>query len=364
MNPTDPIRVLLVDDSPVVSALLEHVLAGDPRLVLAGTAEDGEKGVAEASRLLPDVIVMDIHMPTLDGFAAARRIMETCPTRIVMVTASTSAKDVASTFKALEAGALAVLAKPVGPGHPDFAAQSAELVQTVKSMAEVPVVKRWRRRSPAAPAANVGAADLDVKVVALGASTGGPLVLREILSRLGAGFPVPVLIVQHISAGFAEGFAEWLTRASGYPTWVARHGEAARAGMAYVAPNGMQMSLSGSGLIVLADAPPEYGLKPSVSYLFRSLAANFGPRAIGVLLTGMGRDGAQELKLLRDVGAVTIAQDSESSIVFGMPGEAVRLGAAAHVLAPDAIAETLRRLASRPASCGERLEADQGGIGS
>lgn len=354
-----PIRVLLVEDSPVARTLLTYLLGSDPQLAVAGVAEDGEAGVAAAARLRPDIVVMDIHLPKLDGFMAARRIMETCPTRIVMVTASTSAKDVAATFQALEAGALAVLVKPVGPGDPAFEAAAAEFIQTVKLMAEVPVVRRWPRRyaapaAPLPPAAALPAAC--VRVVALGASTGGPIVLQEILARLPQDFPVPLLIVQHISAGFAEGFAEWLGKASGYPVRVAAQGEPARAGIAYVAPNGLQMSLLANGSIDLADAPAENGLKPSVSYLFRSLATTFGAAAIGVLLTGMGRDGARELKALRDAGAVTIAQDSETSIVFGMPGEAVKLGAAAYVLAPDAIAATLARLLRRQAG-GEPLRA-------
>lgn len=341
-----PIRVLLVEDSPVARLLLTHLLGSDPRLALAGVADDGEAGVAAAARLRPDVVIMDIHLPKLDGFSAARRIMETCPTRIVMVTASTAPQDVAATFQALEAGALAVLAKPVGPGDPAFETLAAELLQTVKLMAEVPVVRRWPRRvvppAPAVPPAVVAAADM--RVVALGASTGGPLVLQAILARLDKDFPVPLLIVQHISPGFTVGFVEWLGNSTGYPVRIAAHGEPAMAGRAYVAPSGVHMRLLANGCIDLADAPAEHGLKPSVSYLFRALATTFGRAAIGVLLTGMGRDGAQELKMLRDAGAVTIAQDSESSIVFGMPGEAVKLGAAGYVLAPEAIAATLQRL--------------------
>lgn len=339
-----PIRVLVVEDSPVARALLSYLLGSDPQLALAGTAADGEEGVAAAARLRPDVVIMDIHMPKLDGFTAARRIMETCPTRIVMVTASTSAKDVAATFQALEAGALAVLAKPVGPGNPEFETAAAELLQTVKLMAEVPVVRRWPRRGGPPAAAPLPAVGAKISVVALGASTGGPIALQDILSRLPKDLPVPLLIVQHISTGFAEGFAEWLAKSAGFPVRVAAAGEPALAGRAYVAPSGMQMRLLANGCIDLADAPAEHGLKPSVSYLFRSLAASFGPAAIGVLLTGMGRDGAQELKALREAGAVTIAQDAESSIVFGMPGEAVKLGAAAYVLAPNAIAALLERL--------------------
>jgi two-component system chemotaxis response regulator CheB len=358
-EPAAPIRVLLVDDSPVACALLLHLIDGDPLLQAVGVAADGEEGVAAAARLRPDVVVMDIHMPRRDGFSAARQIMENCPTRIVMVTASTHAKDVASTFQALEAGALAVLAKPTGPGDPAFEAAAAELLQTVRLMAAVPVVRRWpRSRRPAVPAAVAPTAR--VGVVAFGASTGGPIVLQEILTRLPQDLPVPLLIVQHISVGFAEGFAEWLAKSSGHAVRVAVHGEPALPGVAYVAPNGAQMRLLANQYIDLADAPAEHGLKPSVSYLFRSLAETFGSTAIAVLLTGMGRDGAQELKSMREAGAVTIAQDSATSIVFGMPGEAVKLGAAIYVLPPDAIAATVTRLVQRdrlssPASATAKL---------
>jgi two-component system chemotaxis response regulator CheB len=359
-EPAAPIRVLLVDDSPVACALLLHLIDGDPLLEAVGVAADGEEGVFAAARLRPDVVVMDIHMPRRDGFSAARQIMETCPTRIVMVTASTRAKDVASTFQALEAGALAVLAKPTGPGDPAFESVAAELLQTVRLMAAVPVVRRWpRSRRPAVPVAVASTAR--VGVVAFGASTGGPIVLQEILSRLPQDLPVPLLIVQHISLGFAEGFAEWLAKSTGHAVRVAVHGEPALPGVAYVAPNGAQMRLLANRHIDLADAPAEHGLKPSVSYLFRSLAATFGSATIGVLLTGMGRDGARELKMLRDTGAVTIAQDSATSIVFGMPGEAVKLGAAMYVLPPDAIAATLNRLVQRdrpssPAAAAAKLK--------
>ncbi|MFZ2853056.1 MAG: chemotaxis-specific protein-glutamate methyltransferase CheB [Rhodocyclaceae bacterium] len=352
-----PIRVLLVEDSPVARELLRYLLSGDPQLQVAGVAGDGEEGVAAACRLRPDVIVMDIHMPRLDGFAAARQIMEKCPTRIVMITASSQPQEVAATFRVLEAGALTVLAKPAGPGSAGFAALAAEFVQTIKLMAEVPVVKRWPRpRSappfvPPAPAALPAA----VRLVALGASTGGPLVLQEILAQLPTDFPVPLLIVQHIADGFTAGFAEWLGQSSGFPVRVAAHGQQPRAGCAYVAPDGAHLGVRPDGRLDLVDAPMEHGLRPAVSYLFRSLAAVCGPAAIGVLLTGMGRDGAQELREMRQAGALTIAQDRDSSIVFGMPGAAVQLDAATYVLPPAAIAATLRQLL-RPADEADRHE--------
>jgi two-component system chemotaxis response regulator CheB len=341
-----PVRVLVVDDSAVARELLTGLFNADPALQVVGLAADGEAAVAAAQRLLPDVITMDIHLPRLDGFAATRQIMQSCPTRIVMVTASSMPNDVAASFRTLESGALAVLAKPPGPGHPLFGDLARELVRTVKLMAEVKVVRRWAPfRGVPAPATTPAAAD--VRLVAIGASTGGPLVLKSILSLLRSNFSVPIVIVQHISPGFADGFAQWLAQDCGHTVRVAQHGDRAQPGVVYVAPDGAHTKLRAGGQILLSDEPPEHGLRPSVASLFRSVAHCYGAHAIGVLLTGMGRDGAQELKAMRDAGALTIAQDKASSIVYGMPAEAVRLDAADHVLDPPAIAATLNQCVPR-----------------
>ena len=182
-------------------------------------------------------------------------------------------------------------------------------------------------------------------MVAIGTSTGGPPVLQPILAGLPKNFPIPVLIVQHIAAGFLPGLVDWLNQTTGFPTHIAAQGESLLAGHTYLAPDGYHMGLGGFGQIVLSKQQPENGLRPSVSYLFRSVAAVCGANAIGVLLTGMGRDGAEELKFLKELGAVTIAQDEESSVVHGMPGEAIKMGAASHVLAPDKIPALLAALA-------------------
>ena len=295
---------------------------------------------------------MDIHMPKLDGLEATRRIMETHPTPIVIVSGSTDPQDVATTFRAMEAGALAVLGRPAGIGHPDHEATARELVQTVKLMSEVKVVRRWPRvrreiSVPGPPVPVVGRAPAGVKVIAIGASTGGPPVLQTILAGLPNDFPAPVLIVQHMAAGFMQGFVEWLAQSSGLPVHIATHGESMLPGHVYVAPDDFQMKVERGGRIVLARDEPENGLRPSVSCLFRSLAQVYGDQAVAGLLTGMGRDGAEELKLLRDKGAVTFAQDKESSVVHGMPGEAIKLDAATLILPPEKIAAALTSLANR-----------------
>ena len=347
------IRVLVVDDSPVARELLVYLLNSDPRLQVIGVVADGEQAIEAAQRLKPDVITMDIHLPKMDGYAATRAIMESVPTRIVMVSASPATQAVAASFHALEAGALAVLAKPPGPGHPEHAACTDELLRTIKMMAEVGVVKRWKKTEAATGPVHPLRAPLqprqqpprrDLRLVAIGASTGGPLVLQTILARLRQPFCAPVLIVQHIAPGFVAGLVEWLGRGCAFDVRIAVHGEQALAGRVYLAPDGAHMTAQADGRIVLADTPPEHGVQPAVSCLFRSVAAQYGARAAGVLLTGMGRDGAQELKDMRDAGALTIAQDRDSSIVHGMPGEAIKLGAAQHVLAPEAIAALLNML--------------------
>ena len=347
------IRVLVVEDSPVVREFLVHILSSDAEIEVTGTASDGEEALAAVKRQRPDVITMDIHMPRMDGFEATRRIMETHPTPIVIVSGSSTAKEVTTAFRAIEAGALAVAQRPAGIGHPEHGNTAAELVRTVKLMSEVKVVKRWARlrretrmpKSPVSTEVELKPAPAEIRLIAIGASTGGPLAIQTILSRLPRDFSVPVLIVQHIAAGFTSGFAEWLAQSCALPIHVATHRERILPGHVYVAPDGFQMKVENEGTLWLTSDEPENGLRPSVSYLFRSVASVYGSQAVGVLLTGMGKDGAQELKMMKEKGAVTIAQDRESSVVHGMPGEAIDLEAATYVLSPARIAGALARLA-------------------
>lgn len=343
------IKVLVVEDSPVVREFLVHILASDPEIEVVGTAKDGEEALEAVERSRPHVVTMDVHMPKLDGLEATRRIMETHPTPIVIVSGSSNPKEVATTFRAVEAGALALIARPAGVGHPDHDASARELVQTVKLMSEVKVVRRWpRARRDAAPSAGpprLAPAPAKVKVVAIGASTGGPPVLQTVLGALPKDFPVPVLIVQHMAAGFVQGFVEWLAQASRLPVHLATQGETLLPGHIYVAPDNSQMKVAPGGRIVLDKDEPENGMRPSVSCLFRSVAEVYGGEAVAGLLTGMGRDGAEELKLLKEKGAVTFVQDQDSSVVYGMPGEAARLDAAIYTFAPERIAPALARLA-------------------
>ncbi|MFZ2391843.1 CheB methylesterase domain-containing protein, partial [Rhodoferax sp.] len=215
---------------------------------------------------------------------------------------------------------------------------------------EVKVVRRWPRRRPGEPtprAVEMGLAQAPAKlrIVAIGASTGGPPVLQTILAALPKSFPVPVVIVQHMAAGFSRGFMEWLALSSALPLHLAAHGEHMRPGHVYLAPDEVQMKVARHERIVLTRDEPENGLRPSVSCLFRSVVEVYGCDAVAGLLTGMGRDGAEELRLLKEKGAITFAQDRESSVVHGMPGEAIRLDAAMLVLSPGKIAAVLTSLA-------------------
>jgi two-component system chemotaxis response regulator CheB len=348
-EPTRAIRILVVEDSRVAAELLTHVLNDDRRLRVLGVAVNGEEAFEAAQRLKPDVITMDIHMPKVNGFDATRKIMETCPTPIVIVSGCDSVDEVATTFRAMEAGALAVVRRPVGMGHPDHEPAARQLVDTLALMSEVKVIKRWPRVTErAAGLFEPQSAARAVQAVAIGASTGGPLALQVILAALPKDFSVPVLIVQHMTPGFTEGFVEWLTHTTGFPTRIATDGEALLPGHAYVAPDDTHLGIRPRQRALLTRDSKENGMRPAVSFLFRSVESVLGRDVIGVLLTGMGRDGAEELARLRAAGALTIAQDEQSSVVHGMPGEAINMGGASHVLPPKDIATTLAMMATRP----------------
>ena len=345
------IKILIVEDSPVVRAFLVYFLDSDPEIQVIGTANNGIEAIEVVRREKPDIITMDINMPEMNGLEATRRIMESIPVPIVIVTGSYDTTEVATTFSALEAGAVAIVRRPTGIGHPEHETTLKELVRTVKLMSEVKVVKRWpavQRKTSAyvvSPPAEETHVHPKIQVVAMGASTGGPLALQTVLSGLSWDFPAPVLIVQHIAEGFTLGFAQWLNQKTDLSVHVAGDGERILPKHVYVAPDGFHMGIENAGQIALTRDEPENNLRPSVSYLFRSVANVYGQNAAGVLLTGMGDDGALELKRLKEKGAITLVQDEESSIVFGMPGQAVKLDAATCVLPPEGIAAKLKELA-------------------
>jgi len=343
------IEVLIAEDSQVVREYLQYLLEEDGEVRVVGAVENGREAVEFVRRQQPDVVTMDIHMPVMDGFEATRRIMEEQPVPIVIASASWDPEEAEKTFQALEVGAVSALEKPRGLGNPENEKLAREFVETVKLMAEVKVVRRWVKKSsleekpePIEESPERGL--VAVELVAIGASTGGPQALQRLVSELPPNFPVPVLIVQHIAPGFLQGMASWLSQSCDLPVHIATQGERLEPGHLYLAPDNFHMGV-GQGLRVeLSRAVPEFHLRPSVSYLFRSVAAQLGDRAAGILLTGMGRDGAEEMRQMRDRGAIIMAQDEESSVVHGMPGEAIKLGEVDYVLPPEEIGRKLASL--------------------
>lgn len=349
------IDVLVVEDSAVMRMLLVHVLEGDARIRVVGAVDSGAAALDFVASHPPHVILMDIHMEGMDGFDTARRIMETRAVPIVMCSAISDPHCVATSFRAYEAGAVALVAKPVSVVHPDFARQASELVQTVRLMSEVKVVRRWPRRDADVPvfkAPGPSAPATHVHVVGVGASTGGPPALRTVLAALPADFPVPILVVQHITAGFLPGLVEWLDESTPLHVEIARDGVRAEPGHVYLAPDDQHLTLRLNDRIHLDREPAANGVRPSADRLFTSLAERKGARAIGILLTGMGRDGAVGLRAMRDRGARTIAQDRESSVIYGMPGAAVALDAAGQVLPLHGIGAALCRIVYPNHECG------------
>jgi len=341
------IRVLIVDDSNCAAMFLEKVISADPDFKVVGTARNGGDAILQAAQLRPDVITMDINMPNMDGFDATRRIMAETPCPIMIVSSEYSSQTASLAFKAIEAGALAIVSKPVANGTPEGVAERLKMLATLKSLANAKARMGTAQARPAgiAPVKQaVVTGRHEIGIIAIGASTGGPQAVQAILSALPAAMPVPVVIVQHITAGYETGFADWLNHSTALTVRVASGGEALCGGHVYIAPTGQHCEVIRPGKVSLVSAPAENGVCPSVSRLFRSVAAAYREHSLGIILSGMGIDGAAELKQLRDLGAVTIAQDRDSSAVYGMPGEAIRLGGAAYILPAGEIAPTIRKL--------------------
>jgi len=314
-----PVRVLIVDDSASMRAVLRAVLSADPDIEVVGGAPEPHAAREMIKALDPDVLTLDVEMPGMDGLSFLERLMRLRPMPVVMCSTLT-ARGAEVSIEALRLGAVDCIAKPLG-GVRELARDGQMLRDTVKAAA------RARPRAPS-PARPVAAANLrDDCVIAIGASTGGVEALFSVLSALPADCP-PVLIVQHMPAAFTAGFAARLDRLCPMRVVEAVDGTVVAPGTAYVAPGGRHMGLA-HGRIKLSDAPPVSGHRPSVDYLFRSIAA-VGARATGVILTGMGADGAQGLRAMRDAGARTLGQNEASCIVYGMPRAAREAGAVEH----------------------------------
>jgi two-component system chemotaxis response regulator CheB len=349
------IRVLLVEDSATMRAMLRDSLAADPELVVVGEALDGPQAVEMCGRLRPDVITMDMVLPTMSGLVATEHIMADFPTPILVVS-SADRQELFSTYNALAAGALDVLEKPRGDASDATWGQS--LRAAVRLLSRIRVITHPRARlsanRPPAPALSSSLApatplpvEQPLSLVAVGASTGGPGALTQLLRALPAGFRTPVLCVQHIAASepFAVAFSDWLAGQTGRTVRYAGDGMPVPglAGLVILAPPDRHLYVR-DGRIRLSDDPLVHSCRPAVDVLFESVAEECGAAAAGCLLTGMGRDGAGGLLKMRARGAVTFAQDEASCVVYGMPREAALLGAAAYIMSPARIAGRLAEL--------------------
>lgn len=354
------LRVLVVDDSPVARAVIRSILEGDPGIEVVGLARNGWEAVQMTARLRPDVITMDVRMPEMDGYEATCQIMAYHPTPILIVTASLSKQDVDFSFRMLEAGALDILEKPAGEDPTALRAKAQDLIERVRLLSRVRVITHLRGRRRAGrplPLTSLPAepgpvpAEVPTRLVVIGASTGGPRALQRVLSSLPADFPAPILVVQHIASGFTRGLAEWLAGETRLRVDLARQDDGLTPGRVYIAPEGYHL-LPDRRRVYLAETP-RTPLIPSVDVTMQAAAQNFGRRAVGVLLTGMGSDGAEGLLAIRRAGGITIAQDQATSTIFGMPRAAIELGAAQQVLPLEEIAPALlRAVASEPAQAG------------
>jgi two-component system chemotaxis response regulator CheB len=341
------IRVLIAEDSATCLGLLTEIIGSDPGLMLLGHAADGEQAVSMTKELRPDVIVMDIHMPVMDGFEATRQIMVDAPTPIVIVSATVNVREVAVSMHALRVGALAVLPKPALGVGSDFVERARHFTASIRAMAGVRVVRRWKSAPAALPVRAPAPTSTPISIIAMAASTGGPGALYRVLSELPAGLPVPVVIVQHIATGFVEGLAAWLDAASPLTVRVASGREQLRAGHVYIAPDDRHLGLSDRNTVELSAAAAIGGFRPSATYLFESVARSHGSGVAAVVLTGMGEDGLPGLRAVRAAGGRVLAQDEATSVVFGMPGAAVAAGVADATLPLEMVAARLKSLVSR-----------------
>lgn len=351
----DNVRVLVVDDSPVMRTILISMLEETPGFTVVGQAADGQEAVHMTAELRPDVVTMDIRMPRLNGLEATRQIMTSTPTPIVVVTTSIYEADLNVAFSAVAAGALTVVEKPQGLDPASYDLTREQLAAAIRLVAGVRLVAlRPGAHPPTSPEirqrGQTGKLTLPVEIVAIAASTGGPGTLKRILGALPETMTFPIVIVQHIAPGFAQGFAHWLDTVTPLKVALATDGERVAPGKVLIAPDDSHLTVSPGGIIRLEQSPPIKGLRPSATRLFDSVVQTYRSAAVGVVLTGMGDDGADGLEKLHAAGGYVIAQNEDSCVVFGMPQVAIERGVVDRVSAPEEIAEALSRFSKRSAA--------------
>ena len=336
------VRVVIADDSLVAREMISQILSSDPVIEVVGQAKDGVEAVELVTKLRPDLVTMDIHMPRLDGLGAIEQIMAYTPTPILVVSSSVRGEGLGSAFDALALGALEVIKKPEPADWEDLQQIGRDVIRKVKVLASVRVIThiRGRRERRVAEVAHSLASPTHRGIVAIGSSTGGPSALLAVLGRLPADFKAPILVAQHIADGFVPGLVSWLNAGCEITVAAAEEGVRPQPGIAYFAPTGSNMIIQSGALSFVSPGRGQLYI-PSADTLFDSVASEFGKRSVGVLLTGMGADGAKAMKEMRDAGAYNVAQDEASCVVFGMPREAINAGACQEVLPLKKIASHL-----------------------
>lgn len=348
------IKVLIVEDSPIVTLILRRILALSPEIQVVGTAGNGLEALEMMPKVQPDVICTDLHMDKMNGLELTQTVMATTPKPILVISASVQEENQENVFKLLEAGAVDIFPKPAAGLKSDYDRAAQELISKIKILSGVSVFTHRHPKSNSRGGLNREKLQRPVhndddnrklyKIVAIGASTGGPQALYNICSQLPASLPVPVICVQHISEGFLQGLVDWLAGGCNLPVRIADSGEFPKAGTIYFSPERYHLLLNDKGRFVYSHAPGEGGHRPSITVMMKSMAQYYGKRTVGVLLTGMGRDGADGMQAIAHAGGFTIAQDEETCVVFGMPKEAIALGGVQKILPVTAIAPLLSRL--------------------
>jgi two-component system, chemotaxis family, protein-glutamate methylesterase/glutaminase len=341
---SEKIKVLLVDDSTIALNVLHKILAAAPEIEVVGTAKNGQDALELIPLVQPAVVCTDLHMPVMDGLQLTREIMARYPRPILVLSVSVG-EDSHQAFDLLKAGAVDVFPKPrsgLDSGASEFA---AVLAQKLKILSGVQVFRKTLPSTaavePPTPPASLKSTG-SVRLVVVGTSTGGPPALRTILAGLPANFSLPIVCVQHISAGFLPGLLKWLNLECRLQVQMACSGEKPRPGVIYFPPDQHHLLFDRQGRFIISQAPPVDGHRPSATVTMKSAAAIYGPAVLGILLTGMGKDGAVGLLDIARAGGITIAQDEASSVVFGMPKQAIALGAARYVMSLNEIADTLK----------------------
>lgn len=346
------IKVLIAEDTLVSQKLLSFLINSDDRFELTGIVNNGRDAIDHIKKFNPDVVSMDILMPVMDGLEATKIIMQENPVPIVIVSSLYQSSEIEMAIKILEVGAVSILPRPYGPGHLKYIQSARQYLNTLQLMSEIKVVRRRKKDNPEPIKKSSITNQLSAQkpntqnfqVLAIGASAGGPEGLKTILSGLPEDFPVPVFVVQHIDYHFAEGFVIWLNESSKLPVSIASNGEKILPGHVYLPPGDRHLIISNNKTITISKDLPIRGLRPSIDLLFNSIADVYAEKTLAILLSGMGKDGAMGLKHLYDLGAYTIAQDEMSCLVYGMPEEAVKIGAVCKILSPTNIVDEIKLL--------------------